>query len=685
MTIYSSNNTVTIPGNAKNVRLVVAGGSGENGQAGYNSGSGGSGRSGTFFLPDYQQRNLTFQFGGGGSRGNGGSWSYQYLVPRTCTGTATATSSISAQFVQTGGKTANLSVTGTGSANICIRINWNDNPNDQGDALGTVSVSGAWSQGTGGESGDVTRCANFEPGNYAMSFGALNSFLSFSSNDIQFRDDGGNDTNGRVRLSSITQNPYTYSYTYDCSYFATGYYYGGYGGRGGDYAAVFDSLSGSYIIVAAGGGGGGGGNTSGQSGTSGSAGGGWSSGSPSPSSGGNGTSSVYGGGGGGGGGSSGGGGGGQRTGGSGGGSVYRSSVASLQSSTTYSGGAYIDLTFTLVFPVINIFTASKSSIINNGETTTLSWTSTDGVSATLTRLGDASINVPVSGSYVVAPTTSSQYTLVVTGPGGVTTSATLYITVYQPPVLTLSLARSSIVIGESTTLSWSTTGDASTITWTSGGITNGNLNSSVTVAPTDTTTYSATVSGLGGSDSDSVTLTVYQLPTASLAAPASLLYNQQGTLSYDSSYSNISLILYPYYTYGRGIGVVAGTPVTLPKPSSATLSGITSVSGTIATQIPYNIYGPRSVDYVLIATGSGGQKTVSTTTTIIIDETPENIIIPESEDTFKLEDPVVSPDYTVVSDLIQVADIDIPVEIKASRPIQVDVNQQGIWIDIKPL
>jgi len=329
-------------------------------------------------------------------------------------------------------------------------------------------------------------------------------------------------------------------------------------------------------------------------------------------------------------------------------------------------------------PSVSI-SANPTTLIRGG-TTSLSWSSS-GVGLYSVTVTDVS-SPGYTGSATVSPQSTKTYTIQTCGESGCSSASTT-VTVYIPPVLTLSLDRNPIIAGESTTLRWSTTGDASSITWNSGGITNLNLNSNSTVNPTTSRTYSATVSGNGGSDSDSITLTVYQLPTVSITVPSTLNYGEQGTITYSSSYTNSSLKITPTYQYDTS---VTGTAVNLTRPNSAEQGvGTTSVSGSITTEIPYNNRGPRSVTYLIEGSGSGGSVSQQATITINIDETPQNIIVPESEDLFKSQEPVVTPDVTVTSTFLEISDIDIPVEIKADHPIQVDINQQDSWINIRQI
>jgi hypothetical protein len=567
-TTYTGNNTVNIPSNATNISITVAGAGGRPGGFDdlYGPGAGGDGRVGTFTLPSFSARSITFSIGSVGANGN----------------------------------------------------------SNQSNAAGGGGGGGVAVGGTGGRAGPEGSS-------------------------------GG-------------------------------------GGGGGGATGVYDSSVNRWIIVAGGGGGGGGAAYPGVPGLDGAAGLGWGGSVSNISSGGNGGDCPTdgSGGGGGGGGASGGSGGNngfdvesgnvRAGGGGGGGSGYDSSIATWTgASSLHSGNGYVTLTYDTVNPSINSISANPTAIIR-GNTSRITWTTSNAVSATIDRgIG----NVAVNGFVNVTPTTTSTYTLTATGLGGVTTSAAVTITVYQPPTFTISLNTNPIVAGQSTTLNWSTTGDASNITWTSGGITNLNLNSNATVNPTTATTYSATVSGLGGSASGTITLRVYQIPTVSITGPSSINYNQQATLTYSSSYSNTILKITPTYTYDT---VVTGTVVNLTRPTSAEIGvGITSVSGSLTTSIPYTSRGPRSVTYLIEASGSGGSISKTLTIPIIIDETPLNIVVPETEDVYKNEDPVITPDIIVTSNIIQVDDIDIPVEIKSDRPIQVDINNQNNWQNIRQL
>ena len=169
----------------------------------------------------------------------------------------------------------------------------------------------------------------------------------------------------------------------------------------------------------------------------------------------------------------------------------------------------------------------------------------------------------------------------------------------------------------------------------------------------------------------------------------SLDYGQQGILSYTTQYSNISVILYTTYYYLDGT-IVGADPIELTKPNSAEInSGITEVTETYNTNIPYTEFGPRQVTYTIQATGSGGSATASYTVVINIDATPDNMVIQETGGKFKSEQPVYTPDIVpqevIESQLYFVEGVDVAVEIKANQPIQVDLNKGGLWQNIREI
>ena len=175
---------------------------------------------------------------------------------------------------------------------------------------------------------------------------------------------------------------------------------------------------------------------------------------------------------------------------------------SPNSTTTYTGtftgaGGSVTCSRTItVTPASNpaptcSLTASPSSI-HAGDSSTLSWTATNATLGYIENLGADVGNVnSVEGSTIVNPTTTSLYTGTFTGPGGsVTCTAMVNIITICPMTCSLGAIPSTIYIGESATLNWDSDGAET------GTIDNGigivDVSGSVTVSPTQTTTYTGT-------------------------------------------------------------------------------------------------------------------------------------------------------------------------------------------------
>tara|TARA_B100001250_G_scaffold46655_2_gene36563 strand:- start:1965 stop:4976 length:3012 start_codon:yes stop_codon:yes gene_type:complete len=296
------------------------------------------------------------------------------------------------------------------------------------------------------------------------------------------------------------------------------------------------------------------------------------------------------------------------------------------------------------------------------------------------------------GTAVVNPTQNTTYFLEATGPEG-STNLSVSVTVLTPPTITMiANPTDTIVNGGCTTIEWSTTGDADSLTWTQGNISNTNLTSNAQVCPGDTTTYCAQVSGIGGTSAITcVTINVSQPPTCSITSPANINYgNDIFDIEYETQYADASIEITPTYYNLDGTQSVGTTIVVNPATSSELggTSGTTDRDGTIdytTVGVPWNDFGPYLITWVIAVNGTGGSAQDSTNTSVIIDQTPDNFSIPESKDKVKEEEPVESPETTVLSELLLVDGIDIPVEIKANYPIQVDKNLEDDWKGVREI
>ncbi len=174
------------------------------------------------------------------------------------------------------------------------------------------------------------------------------------------------------------------------------------------------------------------------------------------------------------------------------------------------GNAKGSATLTVTAPVAPTALISVSpSTITLGSSAKLSWSSTNATSCAAS--GTWSGAEPTTGTQTVQPnaTGDKSYVLTCTGPGG-SVGSTATLTVNAPePTVTIAVSPSTIIIGSSTTLTWSSTHATSC---TASGAWSGSQNTSGTaqVTPTalGTDTYTLKCTGAGGSDTESATLTV---------------------------------------------------------------------------------------------------------------------------------------------------------------------------------
>ena len=324
-------------------------------------------------------------------------------------------------------------------------------------------------------------------------------------------------------------------------------------------------------------------------------------------------------------------------------------------------------------PVISI-SLSQNAIIQGGSST-LSWTIFNSTSQSISNVG----SVATSGSTTVSPSSTTTYTVTANYYSYTTVTQSVTLTVYQPVVATTTVDDTTIISGQGTVLRWDVQGDASTAD-IQPGIGSTNLNSFQNISPTVTTTYTLSASGLGGSDSAQVTVTVLQPPSVSISGPTSVDYGSSITVTCDGTNVPTSFKVTPYYYDLDNIAeAIKGDDVTLTTGDE--------VSETVTfDDIPWGDRGPTMIDFVVMAEGYGGLTANDLhVVTINIDQTPDLITVPESRDRLKDEDPVISPDREIDLIELEVTGIDIPVEIKSDRPTQVEIDNDGNYRDIRQI
>jgi hypothetical protein len=213
-------------------------------------------------------------------------------------------------------------------------------------------------------------------------------------------------------------------------------------------------------------------------------------------------------------------------------------------------------------------TANPTSIAA-GNSSTLTWSSTNAVSATLN--GSA---VAVNGSQSLTPSSTTTYTFVATAADKSTATSTATVTVVPAPTASISASPTSISSGGSSTLTWSST-NAVSATLNGAAVA---VNGSQSVSPTTTTTYTVVATGSTGKTGlSSATVTVTGTPTGTVAAgvsasPTSIVKGQSSVITW-----------------------------TTKNAVSATLNGTpVSLNGSRAVK-PH-----RTTTYKVVATGSNG-------------------------------------------------------------------------------
>ena len=173
-------------------------------------------------------------------------------------------------------------------------------------------------------------------------------------------------------------------------------------------------------------------------------------------------------------------------------------ITSAQTTVTSDGGGNPPAVPTLVL-------AATPSIIDAGQSSTVSWDASDATSCTAS--GDWSGSKAISGSEVVNPSATSTYTLSCIGDGGSASDSVTVTVNEQPPVVqpTVDLVATpaSVSRGGTIILSWTST-DANSCSasgdWSGSKAASG----SESIAISSSVTFTLTCVGDGGSVSDSV-------------------------------------------------------------------------------------------------------------------------------------------------------------------------------------
>ncbi|MFZ0448383.1 MAG: hypothetical protein WAL98_04010, partial [Desulfatiglandaceae bacterium] len=207
-------------------------------------------------------------------------------------------------------------------------------------------------------------------------------------------------------------------------------------------------------------------------------------------------------------------------------------------------GASITITInaggTPVLPPEVTFSADPQTI-TLGESSTLTW---NVIGADTINIDPGIGSVDPSGSYEVFPTETTTYTLTAVGPGG-TTTENVTVSVNIPlPTVSISADPEAILLGDSSTLTWNSTHAGTCVI--EPGIGSVDVNGSISVSPTETTMYTITVTGPGGTTSTEVTITVTDpnAPPTVIMTPtsASISQGESITLTWNSERAQSAFI-----------------------------------------------------------------------------------------------------------------------------------------------
>jgi len=249
------------------------------------------------------------------------------------------------------------------------------------------------------------------------------------------------------------------------------------------------------------------------------------------------------------------------------------------------GSATSAATVTVIYPPTVSITAAPDSIMF-GESTTLTWVSTDAYSASI---DNGAGSVPVSGSKTLSPAVTTTYTITVSGSGGTSTAAVTVVVNIPNPTVSLSADPATIQASESSVLTWNSTYTDTCII--EPGIGPVAAAGSIQVSPLETTIYTITATGSGGIASASATVSVTDPnapPTVNIAPiTASIRPGSSITLSFNSQRAQSAFI-------DNGVGPV-------PVSGSLTVSPAHTTAYTITVSGPT---GSASAKAVIMVTGS---------------------------------------------------------------------------------
>jgi phospholipase C len=284
-----------------------------------------------------------------------------------------------------------------------------------------------------------------------------------------------------------------------------------------------------------------------------------------------------------------------------------SATVSPAQTTTYTATAADAQGRTVTFPLTVTVVAAGSAptitmnvsptVVASGQNTTLSWTSTNATSVTISPsiLGDDVTSTALSGSVAIVPTTTTTYTATATGVQGVTAQATATINILG---VTLTATPTKIGPGQTAALSW-TSSNATTLSIDQGVGTVNGPSGSLSVSPAATTIY--TITATNGAATATATATVNAPLAVTLKAdPINIAPGGHSTLTW-ASQGATSLSI------DQGVGAVTGANGSVSvSPTQNTIYTITAVdaqgnatTGTATVNVVTNT-GLQGIKHIIV-------------------------------------------------------------------------------------
>lgn len=273
-----------------------------------------------------------------------------------------------------------------------------------------------------------------------------------------------------------------------------------------------------------------------------------------------------------------------------------------------------------------------------------------------------------SGSVVVTPTETTTYTFVANHSGPppssqitsrLTDTISKSVIVIAPPTIAFSAYPVTIAPGQSSTLSWNASGNVTSVTIDQG-IGAVSEAGSITVSPTQSTTYTAVVVGPAGQNSAQASVGVTTPTSLSISGPSTVEWGAASVPINITAGNSPGIILYASYDG------VAKPPYSIPNSS-----------GSVGLY-PWNYIPDWSteVDYItMVFTCGNAQYTMGLT--VNIDKTPDAVNIPTS--TGIPNEEFISPSIPV-----ELQDFNVPLEVKSDHPIKIQIDG-GDWEDVREI